>query len=130
MFCITRGLYFSTSPLTPFAKLIESWPFSNRLQEIDLCVHALLGKAWMKSKAGGKWDSSGPYGHALALSEGTTDSRTRSPRPQVVPAELFPSRIEPYIRKFSFDLQYALMARKQNHLKVTFIFTSNVFTPL
>lgn len=54
VFYITCGFYFPTSPLTPFAKLIESWPFSNWLQEIDLCVHAMLGKAWMKSKSRGK----------------------------------------------------------------------------
>lgn len=54
VFYITCGFYFSTSPLTPFAKLIEGWPFSNWLQEIDLCVHAMLGKAWMKSKSRGK----------------------------------------------------------------------------
>lgn len=55
-FALLAGFYFATSPLTPFAKLIESWPFSNWLQEIDLCVHAMLGMGWMKSKSGGKME--------------------------------------------------------------------------
>lgn len=40
--------------MAPFAKLTEGWPFSNQLQEIDLCVHAMLGTARMESKSGGK----------------------------------------------------------------------------
>lgn len=69
VFCITRRFYFSTSPLTPFAKLIESWPFSNWLQEIDLCVHAMLGKAWMKHKSGDEMGMIWPCGPAPALRE-------------------------------------------------------------
>lgn len=61
VFCITCEFYFFTWPVTLFAKLTESWSFSNQVQEIDLCVHAMLGTAWVESKSGGK------NGNCLAL---------------------------------------------------------------
>lgn len=56
VFCITCWILFRHITSDPFAKLIESWPFQIGLQEIDLCVHAMLGKGWMKSKSGGKME--------------------------------------------------------------------------